>query len=245
LNAAQLSLGVRLVVPGGLALGLAAATLRPGDAVALAPVVAGIAVAASVLWLVRPRSARRLAGGAWLGALLALAGVTGALAGGARLAAIDRGAYAGPPGTRVEVRGFVAAVPRRRDGEISVQVETADGRLLVRTPEPVPDLPAGREVRATGIVRAPSEWEAVYLERLGVQRVVQAERIELTGGHRGGAGALADRVRDRAEAALERGTPLPEAALLRGFVLGQDDRIDPATVDDFKRSGLAHLLRSY
>ena len=25
-------------------------------------------------------------------------------------------------------------------------------------------------------------------------------------------------------------------------MLGEDDRIDPATVDDFKRSGLAHLL---
>ena len=34
----------------------------------------------------------------------------------------------------------------------------------------------------------------------------------------------------------------PPAALLRGFVLGEDDRIDPATVDEFKRSGLAHLL---
>ena len=37
--------------------------------------------------------------------------------------------------------------------------------------------------------------------------------------------------------------PRPAAAdLLRGFVLGQDDRIDPVTVDDFRRSGLAHLL---
>ena len=36
--------------------------------------------------------------------------------------------------------------------------------------------------------------------------------------------------------------PTPEAALLRGFLLGEDDRIDPATVDDFKRAGLAHLL---
>ena len=36
--------------------------------------------------------------------------------------------------------------------------------------------------------------------------------------------------------------PEREAALARGFVLGQDDRIDPATVEDFRRSGLAHLL---
>jgi competence protein ComEC len=49
-------------------------------------------------------------------------------------------------------------------------------------------------------------------------------------------------VRDRASAALGRGVPAREASLARGFVLGQDDRIDPRTVEDFRRSGLAHLL---
>ncbi len=53
---------------------------------------------------------------------------------------------------------------------------------------------------------------------------------------------MIDGIRDRAEAALESGTPEAQAALLRGFVLGEDDRIDAATVEDFKRSGLAHLL---
>jgi predicted membrane metal-binding protein len=33
------------------------------------------------------------------------------------------------------------------------------------------------------------------------------------------------------------------AALTRGFVLGQDDRIDAETVEDFRRSGLSHLLK--
>ena len=36
--------------------------------------------------------------------------------------------------------------------------------------------------------------------------------------------------------------PDAEAALARGFVLGQDDRIAPRMVEDFQRSGLAHLL---
>jgi competence protein ComEC len=49
-------------------------------------------------------------------------------------------------------------------------------------------------------------------------------------------------IRDRAEAALARGMPPREAALARGFVLGQDDRIDSATVEDFRRAGLSHLL---
>ena len=36
--------------------------------------------------------------------------------------------------------------------------------------------------------------------------------------------------------------PEAETALARGFVLGQDDRIAPSVVEDFRRSGLAHLL---
>ena len=46
----------------------------------------------------------------------------------------------------------------------------------------------------------------------------------------------------RAEAALGQGMPAREAELARGFVLGEDDRIDPRTVEDFRRSGLSHLL---
>ena len=46
----------------------------------------------------------------------------------------------------------------------------------------------------------------------------------------------------RADAALGRGMPAREAELARGFVLGEDDRIDPLTVEDFRRSGLSHLL---
>lgn len=36
--------------------------------------------------------------------------------------------------------------------------------------------------------------------------------------------------------------PDREAELARGFVLGDDERIDAATVDDFRRAGLSHLL---
>lgn len=49
-------------------------------------------------------------------------------------------------------------------------------------------------------------------------------------------------IRDRADAALERGMPAREAALARGFVLGQDDGVDPSTIEDFRRAGLGHLL---
>jgi competence protein ComEC len=49
-------------------------------------------------------------------------------------------------------------------------------------------------------------------------------------------------IRDRASVGLGRGMPPREAALARGFVLGQDEEVDPVAVEDFRRAGLSHLL---
>jgi len=51
-----------------------------------------------------------------------------------------------------------------------------------------------------------------------------------------------DEIRERADAGLRRGMPAREAELARGFVLGEDEGIDARTEEDFRRSGLAHLL---
>ena len=165
------------------------------------------------------------------------------LAGGTmRLAALDGGAYAPRPRAELAVRGYVAAVPKRGDGEVRVLVASPRGRIMVSAPEPIPTLPVGSEVWASGHARAPGDWESAYLRRLGVATVLDADSLRLTGARRGGVAGFVDGVRSRAEVALGRGTPAPEAALLRGFVLGEDDRIPPGTVTEFQRSGLAHLL---
>ena len=49
-------------------------------------------------------------------------------------------------------------------------------------------------------------------------------------------------MRARAERAVAAGLPPAEAALARGMVLGQDEEIDEATRQDWRDSGLAHLL---
>jgi competence protein ComEC len=49
-------------------------------------------------------------------------------------------------------------------------------------------------------------------------------------------------IRERAEQGLGRGMPAREAALARGFVLGEDEDIDAETSEDFRRAGLSHLL---
>jgi competence protein ComEC len=49
-------------------------------------------------------------------------------------------------------------------------------------------------------------------------------------------------IRQRAADGLGEGMPSREAELARGFVLGEDEEIDAETKEDFRRSGLSHLL---
>jgi competence protein ComEC len=49
-------------------------------------------------------------------------------------------------------------------------------------------------------------------------------------------------IHERAADGLGRGMPAREAELARGFVLGDDEGIDATTKEDFRRSGLSHLL---
>src|SRR3954453_13668714 len=55
--------------------------------------------------------------------------------------------------------------------------------------------------------------------------------------------ANSDQIRERASEGIGRGIPPREGQLARGFVLGADEGIDEATKEDFRRSGLSHLLR--
>src|SRR5215213_2434770 len=54
--------------------------------------------------------------------------------------------------------------------------------------------------------------------------------------------ASSGEIRERASAGLGRGMPSREAALARGFVLGEDEEVDARTEEDFRRAGLSHLL---
>jgi len=223
----------------GLVGGLAAAPLTgldppPRHAAALGAVALAAVLAAAAR---RHRHEAVLLTGA---AVCAVA--TGLALGAARTAAIDGQAYRAPEGRTVEARGFVAAVPRRSNGDVRVLLQTKDGRVLAVASEPVAQLAPGEEAVATGPVREPQPWERAHLAREGVARVIEARGIIPTGARRGGLSGAIDGLRRRAEEALGRGAAAPEAALLRGFVLGQDDLIDAVTVEEFQRSGLAHLL---
>ena len=105
------------------------------------------------LGLTRPRS--RTAAAPWLALVGVVAATAGLLLGAARLHAIDSGAYVARPGSEASLRGHVTAVPRRSRGEVRIRADTADGRIAILAPEPVPDLAVGAEVIASGTIAQP------------------------------------------------------------------------------------------
>ncbi|HYI20057.1 MAG TPA: ComEC/Rec2 family competence protein [Solirubrobacteraceae bacterium] len=183
-------------------------------------------------------------------ALVAGAAVlVGAVIADARLAALDSGSLAAMSGQRWEGRAVVLEPVRERGGHASARVrliglgEAAVVRLRVpgagRSRRPWPEV--GEVVALAGRVAPLGRYDA-YQGRRGAHAALEVDRLHATGTWRGGLAGGLDRVRRRAERGLARGLPGEEAALLRGMVLGQDERLSEAVRTDFERSGLAHLL---
>lgn len=196
------------------------------------------------LALARPRGDgdRPATAGAWLGLVAALGVAVGAGVGGLRVAAIEGGAAAGPTDGPVSVEGVVTAAAKGGPGEWRFPLDTADGRLVVVAPGRAEAPATGERLRIKGTLAEPEDWQRANAARLGAQLELTAWKVTGLPGGRAGLSGFLDRARGRAERALEAGMDPPEAALGRGFVLGQDDRIDAMTRERFRRSGLAHLL---
>ena len=227
---------------GTFALGLALAEARPW-------VTAGAATAA-LLMLSALRAAT-------LGAIAAALVLCGAAAGEVRLAGMDVTAEHVRDGEQVELRAHVLTRPRPSPFGASAEVAVTSGpltgaRLLVRAAEwaPLPrEARIGEELRLEGRLKelAPdgdgSSFDfAAHLRRRGVAGELLLEEAVRTGRRRAGLAGWLDGMRERAERAVVAGMSSADGALLRGMVLGQDEEIDTALRDDFRDSGLAHLL---
>jgi competence protein ComEC len=101
--------------------------------------------------------------------------------------------------------------------------------------------PVGAVVAVSGRIAPLGRYDA-YQRRRGAHAALEVDRLRSSGAWRGGLPGALDSVRRRAEAGLGRGLAPPEAALLSGMVLGEDERLSDGVRTDFKRSGLAHLL---
>jgi competence protein ComEC len=222
--------------PWHVALAALAAGLALSPAPALA--VAGTAALCGGLGLLGLRSPP-------LALLAAALVVSGAAMGSLRIAHIEARAAAPVPGTAARGRAVLLERPRPSRFGWSCAARLASGGIpvLLRagwSVRPPSDAGAGSIVEVSGLVGEPRrspgsslDWPA-YLHRRGIWRELSLETLRPVG-RRGGVAGIVDSIRRRGEAAL--GTPL-----LRGMVLGEDESIDDRVRDDFRRSGLAHVL---
>ncbi|MEA2219667.1 MAG: competence protein ComEC [Solirubrobacteraceae bacterium] len=187
-------------------------------------------------------------------AMLALGAVAALLAGATvatvRLAALDATALTSLVGGEVDVRAVLLEHPRERSSGTrvaAVALRSGPGsgeRVLLRAGAYVawPErAEPGVELAVRGRLRPLGRFEA-YERRRNSHAVLQARTIGATGRRRGGLPGLLDGVRSRTERALTSGLPAPQGALARGMVLGQDGALTTAIRDDFRVTGLAHLV---
>ena len=106
--------------------------------------------------------------------------------------------------------------------------------------------PRGAILQATVRVAAPQPPrdgfdERAWLERQGIHVVLEASSWREVG-RRGGIAGFGDRLRDRIERAVTRGASGVRRGIVLGVVLGEDEGLPADVQDDFRASGLYHLL---
>ena len=192
----------------------------------------------------------------WRLPLLALAlALTGWWWGSLRLQSIDRSTLATAIGSSGAARLEVAGPPRRSAFSIRVPVEVLSFRGRNVAEPALLELPAAERAPPQGAVlslsveiRAPrgpdrrsSFDEATYLRRRGVHVVLRGATYEIVG-RRGGLAGIADRIRSSLSDTIAPGLTGERRALVAGIVLGEDEGLDAGLRDDFRASGLYHLL---
>ena len=170
--------------------------------------------------------------------------LAGAAVADARLAALERSALVVP--AQITTRATLLEHPRRRAFGTRVAAARVHGeRVLLKAPArvrwPAAAAAPGTVIAVAGRLGALGDHDE-HERRRGAHAVLRPESIRATGARRGGLLGALDRVRARTERALTGGVPAPQGALARGMVLGQDAALSETLREDFRTTGLAHLV---
>jgi competence protein ComEC len=126
------------------------------------------------------------------------------------------------------------------------RVLPVDGLLLANVPR-YPAIAYGTRLQLDGRLETPPENPAFsyrdYLARHGVHSLMSRPHVTVLAGGQGHPfyhAVLA--FKERAQATIHRSLPGPHGALLGAVLLGNRDDLPPSLVDDFRTTGLSHLI---
>jgi competence protein ComEC len=169
-----------------------------------------------------------------------------------RLDALDRSPMLAQVGSAGRAVVVVTAPPTHGQFNLRVQgrIRRFNGRALS---EPVElELPLGRSppqgaiIEALAVVKLPRGPdrgfdERTWLRRHGMHVILRVDEWRPIG-HRGGVGGIADGLRRRLAKAIAPGLAGERRTVLEGIVLGDDNALSDNLKQDFRASGLYHLL---
>ena len=220
-------------------LGLAAANgvAAPALLLVLVGLSAAIAVASPRARLLACAVAIALAGWLW---------------GSARLEAFERTVLASELGRSGDALAVVTGPARKTPFTLRVPAEVRRFGGLSLRERVLLELPVGRSppqgavlaLRATiATPRGPDDGfdERGWLARRGVHVILRGRGWRIAG-RRGGIGGISDRLRAHVARAIAPGLDGQRRAVLAGIVLGEDEGLSDELRDNFKDSGLYHLL---
>lgn len=226
--------------------GLLAATVSPGFVPALVLATFVVCVGAVLCRSLVPQSWRFMA---LISPLFMLAGVGAAALHSAspdplgELAALEPG--------EMYVVGRVVSPPEPSGigygSDLLVDSLSYEGNEVVtggklRLQAPNLGVGVGDEVRVWGEISEPEPYGDFdygrYLSTKGISGLLYAQSVEPVEGRSGWVGA----VHERTGNALSYGLRPEESAIVRGLVIGDRSRISEETEEDFRRSGISHIL---
>jgi competence protein ComEC len=158
----------------------------------------------------------------------------------------------------VTVEGVIEADPDVRDTYINLRIRAdrltlpdqaarpIEGLLLTRPSRPA-EFKYGERVRVTGELVAPPEFATFsyrdYLARQGVYSLIDRPRVVVLGRDQGSPIlAAVYAFRDRARTVIAHILPEPQASLLTGILLGDDNGLPQDVQDEFRTTGTTHII---
>lgn len=158
----------------------------------------------------------------------------------------------------VILTGLVIDEPDVRDRSVNLRVRVEEmalpdgsdqpvtGEILVRTFR-FPVIAYGSRVRIQGLIETPPEFEDFsykdYLARQGIHSLMNLPQVTvLAEGQGNPLYHTVFALKGRAQATINQLIPDPQAALLIGILLGNDNGISPDLAEDFRATGMTHVI---
>jgi competence protein ComEC len=158
----------------------------------------------------------------------------------------------------VTLTGLVIDEPDVRDQWVYLRVEAEEIQPAVGPARPVtgliqvqtgcfPVIPYGARVELNGRLATPDSGDSfdyrAYLARQGIHSMMRRPQLTVTAEGQGNPFYRAIyALKNRAQAAIGRLLPNPEAALLTGILLGNDNGLPPDLLEDFRTTGMSHII---